>query len=353
MAQFLSEQPGFKVPRDYLTLLNRAIADRKRCARWFHQVPDRASSDIDSDISHWHFIEVLQDVEKILLPLRDDSEKAKSSAPAKINNSGDSEGDDELASINPFSVLEGATVEVVDDQRSNRNLLPEPSRIASCQCNPFEFSHSKIRYNIVKDVQEELYLLFGFLDDLHAMREFLKSVWEEYRDGKVDLMSASLITNTAVELVHKQQEDLINTNPNFKEYAKMLHWAENLIVLGNSPHAEMDVRYRFCVFTVSNTADMIGYYLNNRHKDDDQFFPPTKALRRSRPWKKIPFHERIYEEEALLASFLMDIDRRPLTEFTTDQLTRELFYTLQNTEVTFAAVFAASIFLTMHRVLDF
>jgi len=61
------------------------------------------------------------------------------------------------------------------------------------------------------------------LADISSIREHIKSLWTMYRDGKMDLHSVSITTNTAVELVRRMQEDYDANFPGHSDFEGLVH----------------------------------------------------------------------------------------------------------------------------------
>ncbi|KAJ3038776.1 hypothetical protein HDV00_000352 [Rhizophlyctis rosea] len=322
MARFLSEQPGFKVPRGFLDVVRKAIADRKRCAQWLHERADKAPSSIESDISHWHFITVLEHVEKILLPLQDASPNVASSPPSQATGTPPSKRADGMVHIKPFSVLDTA---VESENLSVSAALPASSRSAPSLSKTSNKPPIEVEYVFIRDAAEELYMSFGFFEDLHALRTVLIGVWEDYKAKIVDLISASLITNIAVELVRNQQQE----------------YTERLIKIVNRGSAQKDLR-RFEEFAFYNIAAGIQEYLNHR---GEAFLPVTETTKRKNPWNRMSREVREEHEALLLVIFLQDLDHWKVTDLTADQLVRELTDAVKRGTPTLASVFASRIFV--------
>jgi hypothetical protein len=80
-----------------------------------------------------------------------------------------------------------------------------PPRTAEKPANP--------TYELVEDEDsnqntERILEALGFFQDLHRIKDFVCSVWREYRDGKSALATAALITNAALKLVDNMKKIL-------------------------------------------------------------------------------------------------------------------------------------------------
>ncbi|EPQ25929.1 uncharacterized protein PFL1_06603 [Pseudozyma flocculosa PF-1] len=64
-------------------------------------------------------------------------------------------------------------------------------------------------YRIEDNVDEALCAFMAFYTDLNDVRAFLRQLWSDYRQRKMDLVTASLTTNTAFQLVAKAHNDIV------------------------------------------------------------------------------------------------------------------------------------------------
>lgn len=74
---------------------------------------------------------------------------------------------------------------------------------------------------------EVLFSTVLFFQDLQAIRELIRKTWSEYRAGRTELSTASLLTNTAVELIQRNTEehlDSIKRWPDAPEGKDFIYW---------------------------------------------------------------------------------------------------------------------------------
>lgn len=104
---------------------------------------------------------------------------------------------------NRFQVLEVEDVSeemnvTVDDALAT--LPPPPAKSWRKEVDIFEFEE-----NLINDL---VFVIFCFWEDLHNMREFIKDTWKGYAAGKFDSCTAALTTNVALGLVGNLEEEL-------------------------------------------------------------------------------------------------------------------------------------------------
>lgn len=56
-------------------------------------------------------------------------------------------------------------------------------------------------------------MIFHFFKDFHRIQDFLHGIWKRYKNRKLDLGSARLMTNLAFELVRRNEYEILATAP--------------------------------------------------------------------------------------------------------------------------------------------
>jgi len=64
---------------------------------------------------------------------------------------------------------------------------------------------------------EEEFDLWCFLQDLYDIRQHLRGVWTEYRDGHLSFFAACAVTDTAFGLMRRAENDLAKAHPRFDD----------------------------------------------------------------------------------------------------------------------------------------
>jgi hypothetical protein len=67
---------------------------------------------------------------------------------------------------------------------------------------------SKTSYAPAIKEEDKLFTIRCFFINLSDLQEYLKKLREDYREGKVDLQTASVVTDAAFEVVEKAAKDL-------------------------------------------------------------------------------------------------------------------------------------------------
>lgn len=175
-----NHSPRIEVPQVIAGAARRAISLRRRFARH-----------LSRDKGHSHFIGVLERALQVLhVP---DDVVSTSSVPSSSSST------EEAA--NRFSVLD--LEEPLEDERGGKRTKIEAT------------SEERTKYELEDDFDGKddvlMLICFCLLNDLNNIRDFLKQTWADYQAGKVDLMSASVTTDTALVLAKQAIEQAEKT----------------------------------------------------------------------------------------------------------------------------------------------
>ncbi|TVY48092.1 hypothetical protein LOCC1_G002056 [Lachnellula occidentalis] len=182
-----------KVPVWVISMIEQVISGRKKSARWFsRQAGDTTNSDFEeSNISHQHFIEVLENILSILLGLQEPTTK-----PA-AKKGGLDESDPLEQVTNIFEALE------IEPDTEHTMTEPTPSAPKTQKSIP------DVVFEEERSMEETLWLIYCFFEDFNIAREHLKDLWTTYKHGAIDLSTAALSTNTAFELFKRAEDELV------------------------------------------------------------------------------------------------------------------------------------------------
>jgi hypothetical protein len=192
MAEVIAaRKPPIKTPSVVIQLLHSAITLRTRCTQWFSS---QASDHAVKNAAHYHFITVLEKILQILQP----------ASSTSFSNDTDTEVD---TLTNIFDVL--------DIEESEMTEIASP--VAEKNIDVKNHIPPR-RYAVESDDGEVYFAIYCFFDDLNIMRHFLQSIWEDYKNGNENLITASVTTNMAFQLVQQAEQELIATLPRLKSY---------------------------------------------------------------------------------------------------------------------------------------
>ncbi|KAK2792486.1 hypothetical protein FQN52_003421 [Onygenales sp. PD_12] len=342
------------VPKPVLLIAKRAIKLRKAVTSWF-----LGQGDSSGNKRHAHFITAL---EKICETLEWKTNKASKPNSKKPSPTSETQIDDTDADrfLNKFAVL---TVE--EPQDTGAQTKPKPAQ-----------SQMIVSVTVVEEDDDEaaesylnqlFFKTFCLFQDLNNMRTFISTTWSEYRENKIDLMNAAVVTDSALRLA----QDLV------KEVEA--DWATSLA--GKTDGIQNAV-YNLAVITrgISATPSTeIGLPYNKDMADmADWCYVPTKVLLESfanvlqeghQPvFKKgyfgtydpkadrgrMSLGQQFNEDKIILLSILPEfcmLDRFKIQLPTEDVITRGLAEFAKTKTVTTWLCFASQIFLDVHHIM--
>lgn len=94
--------------------------------------------------------------------------------------------------------------EALEDAMVTKSLLPTTEETASPET--FELDQPD-------EAIDMTFIVYCFLEDLHKKQEFIKTLWQDYAENKLDLRTAALVTNVACQLVDVKEIELLQLLP--------------------------------------------------------------------------------------------------------------------------------------------
>ncbi|KAI1176579.1 hypothetical protein F4777DRAFT_597573 [Nemania sp. FL0916] len=169
--------------------LDRAIAVRSRFGKKLEQNGSVLCE--VSNSTHQHFVKVLEQVREILMPLMP-AREVKETISIDTNDNDDNEERNRFSSLTFYEPSQ----EFLD--------APTPQRPAKAQVE-------NIRYEVEAETSLEsaLFALATTIHDMGRVRVRIQSIWSDYKAEKIDLVSAAIATNTAIDLVRHMTEDIL------------------------------------------------------------------------------------------------------------------------------------------------
>lgn len=184
------------VPKPVLIIAKRAIKLRKHVTSWF-----LGQGDSENNKRHAHFISALEKVcetleWKVNKPSNQDGEQA---APTSEAGGGDADLD---IFLNKFAVL---TVEEPQESQQGQRKSAELKKAVKVEL--VENDEDEATDSYFSLIFFKTYCLF---QDLHNMRAFISHTWSEYRDKKIDLMNAAVVTDSALQLARDLVQEVVD-----------------------------------------------------------------------------------------------------------------------------------------------
>lgn len=190
-----STKQKIQVPPSILPLLDDIISLRKEYSHWVGQAAGGSQAQYET---HLHFVSVLQQVKAILQ--RSERAVPKGSGPVGKENT-DPRGK-EAANIFEALSLEEPTG-AVDSPDSSFSVSTRPNANVKATSKPIydmELLHDEVLFSSVL-----------FFQDLEAIRRLIRKTWSEYRGGRTELSTASLLTNTAIEIIQRSTKEHLDS----------------------------------------------------------------------------------------------------------------------------------------------
>lgn len=170
---------GSSIPVEVIGILRRCIALRLRAVQRFAATANLANE------THRHFLDVLTQIYTLFQSCR-----ARAAAPADARDDIDGLASNRFANL----ALEGEDEEAEDLADIHIPGLP---------------SHHSVQVDPEVTQAEAVFSVITFLEDIQNVRQYIENLWLDYAKGSVDLATAAVTTNTALELLCEPHNDLM------------------------------------------------------------------------------------------------------------------------------------------------
>ncbi|KAF2743197.1 hypothetical protein M011DRAFT_471557 [Sporormia fimetaria CBS 119925] len=189
LAKFIAqkEDPKIRVPERLAALLDRTITARQWFSKSISAFLDVTEEKLRSDDRHVFFLRTLEEVRNTLRPCYSTEHKTKTPQPKDFDDV-----------INLFEHLELEDTSKAFDDAPDVVLPPMDGPADAV-------------YKAEKEEEDiyECYLAFHFfIRDLNRLRTEVSRAWHGVAQGSIDVIAASICTNTAVDLARALEEDL-------------------------------------------------------------------------------------------------------------------------------------------------
>ncbi|KAL9064344.1 MAG: hypothetical protein Q9161_008944 [Pseudevernia consocians] len=199
-----------KVPDTLLELVQRTV-DLRRLYSDFYQAMAAKTNDKsihDSNKRHSFFTEALEEVQRILRPANVGPQPT-----GKLNDMSQTKVDSDFDSntlsnrFHNLQVYEQTELEVLE-------MDPTPGSSKASKKPPKPQRNVEYTTDGGKDSVDEMYFaLCCHFEDLHRIQSYLQKMWEGYKAGTIELETASLTTNVALEIVQRMDKDFLELFP--------------------------------------------------------------------------------------------------------------------------------------------
>lgn len=293
-----------KIPQSILEVFADVIDGREAAARWYGAQSDGSDEvTVANDGRHVHFVGILREVHGILSSSAGAAHcktvvSDPTASPRNISSPETSQESDTLTNL-----FEHLQVDEPADfsQDSLRGQLPPP--------NPSERAKAEDKSMAKENTDDTAFAVWCLLEDLYAIRMYIRGVWTDYTAGKRSIMVAGSLADAGFALMRHANEELINAYGDVGKWYQMLEFLNVCICPFSS---WLIVRPRSGTFTIqprsgSNPADilcapageflrMIARELERLGKDPEKSPLPRETLEEIYPYHDcgVWFLENLY-----------------------------------------------------------
>jgi len=207
-----------RIPGSLLDLILDVITGRQVCADWYASPASEPAVDTaaeeTSNRAHRHFITVLQEIYDTLSAARMKQKEARPVRPsaASFTTRSETEAKTSLTSLFESLGLEEPSANPLSDA-----LQASPEEVMVETSVPDEGASLEL-----DEQAEKEFALWCVLKDLKEIRDYIRSIWADYAEGKLSFMVASTITNAAFGMMRRTDEELTDTYPDLGDFENVL-----------------------------------------------------------------------------------------------------------------------------------
>ncbi|CAG8907789.1 unnamed protein product [Penicillium egyptiacum] len=341
------------VPKPVLIIAKRAIKLRKHVTSWF-----LGQGDSQNNKRHAHFISALEKVCETLEWRMNNSSKPDSEKPSPTSEAGGGDADLDMF-LNKFAVL---TVEEPQEPQQEQRKTPESKQVVKVEL--VENDEDEATDSYFGLIFFKTYCLF---QDLYNMRAFISHTWSEYRDKKIDLMNAAVVTDSALQLardlVQEVADDWSTSIPSPVGDLQKLVFNIACMTRGidATPSAEIGLPYNkymsdvaeWCYLPTSILLESFADVLQDDHLPVfKKGYFGTYDVKANR--ERMPVGQKFNEDKIILLQLLPEfclIDKSGIRMLTPDAITTGLLEFCKTKEVTPWLCFASQVLLDVHHIM--
>jgi hypothetical protein len=252
MAQCIAKAkgPDIQIPRSFIKTLTRAIITRKSHRRFYFRYRDQEEPSTQ-DCGHTYFIEALESVLQILRPFSSKEEQP------------DDPKDKDFPAFHPLGNM-FASLAVEEPEES-----VDP---------PIYYQAPGAAPNVKVDVDggDELRRNDAFMAstllcrDVHRLRLIVQKIWQSYLEGDIDLVAASITTNTAIDFCRKLQFEFDEAFPNETKFHEAICLYCVFLQDRDSLGDTQDCQTQFCF---KKTRQILSFFIQNIKDDPPDVIP--------------------------------------------------------------------------------
>lgn len=173
-------------------------------------------------------------------------------------------------------------------------------------------------YELLISYQIEMaFDVFCFFEDLHKIQDFLKNTWTRYKASELDLITATVVTNSAIDMVHRAEAVLLSTFPehirqseSYVGLASIIYFAEALNTGdqgNNKDFWRLKPFDHFVYLTTARTLMKFATLAKAKAAYPMPFMPMKFGYLAYPELRKLPEIQKAETDEAFLAKMMMDL----------------------------------------------
>lgn len=252
----------------------------------------------------------------------------------------------------------------LDIQEPSQEFLDTPD-IAPTPASPYSAEH-RYKVETVHSLEEQYFASHCLFEDVRYIRAFLRNLWASYREGAIDLVAASITTNTAIDFVRSLEQECLQQFPEQSDYEGIvkMFYSVQCITQGQDPsHKQQpDDAFNFAAYDLVECL-LSTYVILSSVQDviSPGHLPVYKPghfghrdLRNT--WSKKSPREKFQDDKLILLEAFPDLmlmqmvtSRSPIAE---DELLRGFRDMAPGKDIPLWLVFAAQCFLDIQHALE-
>ncbi|TVY88754.1 hypothetical protein LAWI1_G008143 [Lachnellula willkommii] len=200
------DKPFITVPVHVCRAGLRAVSARKRCTSHFMRIT-RDKETAESNQRHSYFSSLMEDVLRVLQPRFLTTRQRQTNHAEPIS----------AEKIDSFETIANrfAALEVEDTEELDNSFTASPESVARV----YELETPRDK----KVLEEErMFSIFCLLEDFWQLRDYVSTLWSDYKDEKIDLITASATTNAAFMLAIRSEHEALAAYPELRDTQDVL-----------------------------------------------------------------------------------------------------------------------------------
>ncbi|KJY01731.1 hypothetical protein TI39_contig279g00064 [Zymoseptoria brevis] len=194
------------------------------------------------DAAHHHFITVLETVLSTLHAAQE-PETQEADAPRSMENM--------------FALLAVEEPSESPPSTSGKKAATKPSKSAST-----------MQFQLEQTEEDAIFAIATFFKDVNAVRKNIQGVWKDYREDKVDVMSAAVTTDTAFTLLRHSCDSIQESVPGKPNFTEMVMTLQSYV--GDTSDSGADFIEWTCILTAQKLEQFQEVHLLSDYMDSHQ-----------------------------------------------------------------------------------